>query len=120
MPAEAVIEHLVGMQAQVPTDPYAALWTRLEGFRPEELSGLIETRRAVRAMAMMGAPCSLTASPLAAGISSGKGGKAALVITPIRPLPPSDRPAVLEEGARLLDFLASESAPHDIRFETMT
>ncbi len=53
MPVEAMIEHLVGLQAQVPTDPYVALWSRIEGFRPEELSRLIETRRAVRATAMM-------------------------------------------------------------------
>jgi hypothetical protein len=53
MPAEGVIEHLVGMQAQVPTDPYVALLSRIDGFRPEELSELIETRRAVRATAMM-------------------------------------------------------------------
>ena len=53
MPAESMIEHLVGLQAQVPTDPYVALWSRLDGFRPEELSDLIETRRAVRATAMM-------------------------------------------------------------------
>jgi hypothetical protein len=53
LPAESVIEHLVGMQAQVPGDPYVALWSRIDGFRPEELSGLIETRRAVRATAMM-------------------------------------------------------------------
>jgi hypothetical protein len=52
-PAESVIEHLVGMQAQVPNDPYIALWSRIAGFRPEELSGLIEARRAVRATAMM-------------------------------------------------------------------
>jgi hypothetical protein len=53
LPAGSVIEHLVGMQAQVPRDPYVALWSRIDGFRPEELSGLIETRRAVRATAMM-------------------------------------------------------------------
>ena len=53
MPPESVIEHLVGIQAQVPTDPYIALWSRIEGFRPEALSELIETRRAVRAIAMM-------------------------------------------------------------------
>lgn len=53
LPAEAVIEQLVGMQAQNQLDPYVGLWTRLEDFRPEELSGLIADRRAVRAVAMM-------------------------------------------------------------------
>ena len=32
------IEHLVGMQAQVPLDPYLALWSRLDGFVPDELA----------------------------------------------------------------------------------
>ena len=48
MSAREAIEHVVGMQAQVPTDQYIALWTRLVGFRPEELAELITARRAVR------------------------------------------------------------------------
>jgi hypothetical protein len=46
--AARAVEHLVGLQAQTPDSPYYALWTRLEGFRPEALAALLEGRRAVR------------------------------------------------------------------------
>jgi len=46
--AAAEIEHLVAMQAQVPNAPYVGLWTRLEGFQPDQLADLISKRRAVR------------------------------------------------------------------------
>lgn len=42
------VERLAGLQAQEPIDPYTALWTRLEKFRPEELAGLLTDRRVVR------------------------------------------------------------------------
>ena len=52
MPAVDMVEHLVGMQAQVPRNPYLALWSRLDGFRAEELEALVEGRDAVRAPLM--------------------------------------------------------------------
>jgi len=34
----AIVEHLVGLQAQVPTSPHIALWSRLDAFRIDELA----------------------------------------------------------------------------------
>jgi hypothetical protein len=46
------VEHLVGLQAQIPLNPYTALWSRLERFRPDELAGLLVARRVVRTVVM--------------------------------------------------------------------
>ena len=51
-PVAETIEHLVGMQAQSPSNPYLALWSRLEGFEAEDLSSMIAERTAVRATLM--------------------------------------------------------------------
>jgi hypothetical protein len=52
-PLDAV-GHLVGLQAQVPHNPYTALWSRLDGFRPESLSQLLERSEVVRIGVMRG------------------------------------------------------------------
>ncbi|MDF2679569.1 MAG: hypothetical protein K0R47_759 [Brevibacillus sp.] len=48
LPVLTAVERFVGFQAQNPLAPYYCLWSRIEEFRPEELSQLIEDRKAVR------------------------------------------------------------------------
>ena len=52
LPARDAVEQLVGLQAQEPLNPYTALWSRLERFRPAELARLLEERQVVRIVVM--------------------------------------------------------------------
>ena len=52
MPARQAIRHLGGLQAQAPLAPFVGLWTRLAGFTPDEVSGLLSERTLVRAPIM--------------------------------------------------------------------
>jgi Winged helix DNA-binding domain len=48
------IEHLVGLQAQAPFPPYYGLWSRLGGFRTDDLAVLLTDRSVVRIALMRG------------------------------------------------------------------
>lgn len=54
MSAEAMIGHLVGMQAQAPLAAYVGLWSRIGEFDPAELASLTTERKVVRATLMRG------------------------------------------------------------------
>ncbi|MDQ3787077.1 MAG: winged helix DNA-binding domain-containing protein [Actinomycetota bacterium] len=54
MPAVAMVEHLVGMQAQAPFPPYTGLWTRLADFQPGTLADALLDRHVVRIVLMRG------------------------------------------------------------------
>ncbi len=54
MTPRSAVAHLVGLQAQIPLDPYLALWSRLEDFDPEELGRLLTEREVVRGVVIRG------------------------------------------------------------------
>lgn len=49
-----VVEHLVGLQAQEPPDPYLAMWSRCTDFDPEAFGALLTDRTVVRIVVMRG------------------------------------------------------------------
>jgi hypothetical protein len=55
------VERLVGLQSQVPRDPYVALWSRLDRFRPAALAEPMADRRALRMGLLRGTLHTVTA-----------------------------------------------------------
>jgi winged helix DNA-binding protein len=62
MPVLQAVERLVGLQSQVPRDPYVALWSRLDRFRPAGLAEPMAERRAVRMTLLRGTLHTVTAA----------------------------------------------------------
>jgi hypothetical protein len=54
MPIVDAVEHLVGLQAQEPLDPYVALWSRLVDLDFDDLGALLTDRSLVRIVVMRG------------------------------------------------------------------
>jgi hypothetical protein len=52
--ASEAVDHLVGLQAQVPRDPYVALWSRLASFDPGDVEELLLGRELVRIVVLRG------------------------------------------------------------------
>ena len=48
------VERLAGLQAQLARPPFIGLWSRVEGFRVEDLARLVHDRKIVRATLMRG------------------------------------------------------------------
>ena len=60
-----MVEHLVGMQAQNPLDPYLALWSRIDGFDPTPVADAVTDGRLVRIVVMRGTIHLVTAADAA-------------------------------------------------------
>ena len=99
------LEHLLGLQAQVPWNPYVGLWSRLDLFDPEELGRMVSEREAVR-IALMRATVHLVSArdclafrPLIQPAMS-----KALFSSPFgKAIAGVDNDALLLEGRRLLE-----------------
>jgi len=54
LPIAAMVEHLLGLQAQATMPPYLGLWSRLADFDPHELGRMLTEREVVRLTLMRG------------------------------------------------------------------
>jgi hypothetical protein len=54
IPPLAAVTRLVGLQSQIPQNPYTALWSRIDGFDPEAASALLARRETVRLSTLRG------------------------------------------------------------------
>lgn len=103
-----MLEQLVGLQAQNTASPYVALWSRLDGFRVEELSRLLRARRAVRLALFRSTVHLVTArdADVAADAPARRR----------RARRAGTRGELEDEGARLLALFAPAASRADVRF----
>ncbi len=61
-PVVKAVEHLLGLQAQLPRPPFTGLWSRLEKFTRADLAAAVQARTVVRATSMRGTIHLMTAA----------------------------------------------------------
>jgi len=61
-PVVKAVEHLLGLQAQLPRPPFTGLWSRLQDFSRADLSTAVNKRTVVRATSMRGTIHLMTAA----------------------------------------------------------
>ena len=61
-PVVKAVEHLLGLQAQLPRPPFTGLWSRLQNFTRSDLAAAVQKRTVVRATSMRGTIHLMTAS----------------------------------------------------------
>jgi Winged helix DNA-binding domain len=61
-PVVKAVEHLLGLQAQLPRPPFTGLWSRLQNFTRSDLASAVQKRTVVRATSMRGTIHLMTAA----------------------------------------------------------
>ena len=61
-PVVKAVEHLLGLQAQLPRPPFTGLWSRLQNFTRSDLAAAVQKRTVVRATSMRGTIHLMTAA----------------------------------------------------------
>lgn len=95
--ALAAVERLVGMQAQLARPPFVGLWTRLKGFRRDDLLDALRPRQIVRVTAMRATLHLMTAADYLA------------LRGPLQPMLSRGMQSILRERATTLDLVALET-----------
>lgn len=117
-PVLRAVERLAGLQAQLARPPYVGLWSRLQGFRPEDLTRLARDRKVVRATLMRCTRPTFLVDGVVAGTWSieRKGAGAALVVEPFVEIPRKARAELAAEGKALVSFCEPDARTAEVRF----
>jgi len=95
--AFAAVERLVGLQAQLARPPFVGLWTRIKGFRRDDLLSSLQQRQTVRVTAMRATLHLMTAADYLA------------LRGPLQPMLTRGMQSILRERATTLDLATLEA-----------